>query len=56
MATIMQDARMAEMRIRDVPDHLRKAFKIACAEEDISMNQKLIELMRKYLEKRGKLS
>ena len=46
---------MAEMRIRDVPDHLRKAFKIACAEDDISMNQKMIELIRVYLESRGKL-
>ena len=35
------------MRIRGVSDELRRAFKILCAQQDISMNKKLIELMEK---------
>ena len=45
---------MAEMRIRDVPNNIKKAFKQLCVEEDISMNQKVIELIREHLNKHGK--
>ncbi len=46
---------MAELRIRDVPEDIRKAMKIACAKQGISMNARLIELMRTYCEKHGEL-
>ena len=32
----------------------KKAFKLACVEEGISMNRKVIDLIEKYLKRRGK--
>ncbi len=46
---------MGKMLIRDVPDKVRKALKIQCAEEDISMNKKVLELIQSYLKRKGKL-
>ena len=43
------------MLIRDVPDEMRRALKIACAEEDISMNKKMLQLIEQYLREKGKL-
>ena len=41
---------MATMIIRDMPNELKKEFKKACVDEDISMNRKVIELIRDYVE------
>ena len=43
------------MRIRDVPDGLRKAFKLACVEADVSMNTRVIQLIERDLREKGKL-
>jgi len=40
---------MTEMIVRKVPESLRRAFKVRCAEEGISQQDKMIELMREYL-------
>ena len=46
---------MSDLRIFNMPDGLRKTFKVACAEQDISMNQKLISLIEEWLKSIGKL-
>ena len=38
------------MLIRDVPKDLQMAFKVRCVQEGISMNQKVIDLVREYVE------
>ena len=38
-------------QVRDFPADLRRSFKVACAAEDISMREKLIELVREYVER-----
>jgi len=55
MATMVQPLKMGKMLIRDMPDEVRRAFKIACAEEDISMNRKVLELIKAYLKRKGRL-
>ena len=42
------------MIIRGIPEELRKQFKKLCIDEDISMNQKVINLIKDYLNKKGK--
>ena len=54
MQQLLQVQQMSELRIRDVPNNIKKAFKALCVQEDISMNQKVIELIREYLNKHGK--
>ncbi len=44
-----------DLRVRNMNIATKKAFKLACVEEGISMNRKVIELIEKYLKKRGKL-
>ena len=44
-----------DLRIRNMDAATKKAFKLACVEEGISMNRKVIELIEKYLKRRGKL-
>ncbi len=41
-------------QVRDFPADLRRSFKVACAAEDISMREKLIELVREYVERQEK--
>ena len=55
VSIIVQSLKMPKMLIRDVPDEIRRALKIACAEEDISMNKKVIQLIEEYLKRKGKL-
>ena len=43
------------MRIRDVPDSLHRAFKLACVEENVSMNTRVIQLIERDLREKGKL-
>jgi len=38
--------------VRNVDEDLRYRFKIVCAEEDTSMNKKIIELIRDYTERK----
>ena len=45
-----QNKNMKVVTVRNVPDDLHKAFKIICAEEDTSINSKVIELMREYVD------
>lgn len=47
-------ASMATINLRGVPDELRNQFKAVCALEGKTIIQKLIELMKKEVEK-GKL-
>ena len=54
MQQLLQVQQMAELRIRDVPNNIKKAFKQLCVEDDVSMNQQVIELIKAYLIKRGK--
>ena len=42
---------MAAIKVINIDPALRKAFKILCTEQDISMSQKLIQLIRKEVEK-----
>ena len=43
-----------DTRIRNVPKDVWREFKILCAEQDISMNRKIIELATKEVEERHK--
>lgn len=45
---------MGEMRIRNVPDELHWKFKALCAEKGITMNDYLLEFIKKEVEKREK--
>ena len=45
---------MAAIRIINIDPALHKAFKILNAEQEITMSQKLIQLMRKEVEKMGR--
>jgi len=45
------------IQTRDVPDDLHKRFKMLCVEHGVSMNSKVIELIREFVEqgeKKGK--
>ena len=42
------------MQVRSVPDELHRQLKILCAEEGVSMNKKVIELIRKEVELKRK--
>lgn len=41
---------MASITIRDVPEDLRKRFKLACVEKDVSMNTQIIELIKQFVD------
>ena len=45
---------MAVIQIESVPDDLHRAFKSACAAEGSNMKEKLLELMREYVEQQEK--
>ena len=42
---------MAEMRIRNIPENLHKRFKMLCVDEQISINAKIIQLVKVAVEK-----
>jgi len=44
-----------EFRLRNIPDHRWKQFKILCLEEDTTLTKKLLDLIQKELVKKGKL-
>ena len=44
-------ANMAEMRIRNIPENLHKRFKMLCVDEQISINAKIIQLVKEVVEK-----
>ena len=45
---------MAQIRVINIDPALHKAFKILCTEQEITMSQKLIQLMREEVEKKGR--
>ena len=40
-----------DVRIREVPDDLHMEFKLLCVKQKISMNQKLIAMIREEVKK-----
>ena len=44
-------ASMAEMRIRNIPENLHKRFKMLCVDEGISINEKVIQLVKEAVER-----
>jgi len=42
---------MRQLIIRDIPDDLHKAFKLLCVKQGVSMNKKIIQLIKKVVEK-----
>jgi len=40
-----------ELRVYNIPEVLHQQFKILCVRERITMNQKIIDLMREAVEK-----
>lgn len=42
------------MITRNIPDDLHKRFKILCVEHEVSMNTKVIDLIRKFVEQQEK--
>jgi len=50
MAVLVDNPGM-ELRVYNIPEGLHKQFKILCVQEGITMNQKIIELMRQAVEK-----
>ena len=45
---------MKDMRIREVPDELHLKFKLLCVKKKITMNNYLLKLVEKEVEKEGK--
>ena len=46
--------RLMETRIRNIPPDMWKKFKHLCIEQDISVNKKLLQLVRKEVERNEK--
>lgn len=42
-----------DIRLKDVDPQLHKRFKLECVEEGVSMQAKIVELMRRYIESKG---
>ncbi len=51
MSVATYTAAMAEMRIRNIPENLHKKFKMLCVDEQISINAKIIQLVKEAVEK-----
>jgi plasmid stability protein len=47
---------MKALNIRNLPDDLHSRFKAACALDNVNMQDKVVELIREYIEKREKKS
>ena len=45
---------MPSIIIRDIDADLRKRFRLLCVQDEISMNVKLKQILREYVEKREK--
>ncbi len=45
---------MVKMFLRNVPDDLHKRFKVLCVEHEVSMNAKVIGLIREFVEREEK--
>ena len=45
---------MAETRIRNIPDDVYRKFKALCAENGYKINDHIIELLKREVEKREK--
>jgi hypothetical protein len=54
MNTVQSNVQM-EFRLRNIPENLWKQFKILCLEEDTTLTEKLLRLIREELVKKGKL-
>jgi len=39
------------MRIKNIPEDLHKRFRILCIQESVSLNEKIIQLMKEAVEK-----
>ncbi len=55
MVATADTASMAEMRVKNIPEALWKEFKILCIREDVTLNTKIIELVKEAVAK-GKRS
>ena len=42
---------MKEMRIRNIPNEVHRSFKMLCTKKDTNMNEYLIRMMKKEIEK-----
>ncbi len=42
------------IQTRHVPEDLHKRFKVLCVEHEVSMNAKVIELIREFVERQEK--
>jgi plasmid stability protein len=51
MSVAPYTASMAEMRIRNIPENLHKRFKMLCVDERVSINEKIIQLVKEAVEK-----
>ncbi len=45
---------MGTLIIKRIPDNVHHDFKVACTVEGTTMREKVIELMRKYVERQEK--
>lgn len=50
MCIILHNTRM-DLRIRQIPEDLHLKFKLLCVQEKISMNQKVIAMIRQEIER-----
>jgi len=48
---LVYNASMKSIMIRNVPEELHKEFKILCVKRGVSINEQLLNLMRKEVEK-----
>jgi len=56
MNTAVQTRGMAEWRIRNLPERVRKALKLWSVEDDKPMNQLIIEILTQAVDTRRKVS
>jgi len=47
---VMDNESMATITIRDIPDAVHKELRIQCIREGVSMNQKVVQLLTRYIE------
>ncbi len=54
MSTKTYTAGMAETRIKNIPEMLWRQFKAICVLEGLRVNDQLIELVKQYVDEKGK--
>ena len=54
MFTMLYTISMKQIMVRDVPDDLHIEFKLLCVKRGISMNRRIIELIRGDIKKKEK--